>query len=48
LFEACEGRTARKGARGEQVGKLARISTAPKETLSKKAKKDKKKKVSKK
>lgn len=24
LFEACEGRTARKGARGEQDGKLAR------------------------
>jgi hypothetical protein len=27
LFQACEGRTARKGARGEQVGKLKRASS---------------------
>ncbi|KAF9912897.1 G patch domain-containing protein 4 [Linnemannia zychae] len=26
LFEACEGRTARKGARGEQPGKLGRVT----------------------
>ncbi|KAG0215801.1 G patch domain-containing protein 4 [Mortierella sp. GBA30] len=53
LFEACEGRTARKGARGEQPGKLGRVtkelliddgSKKPSKTSKsgKKAKKDKK------
>jgi hypothetical protein len=54
LFEACEGRTARKGARGEQLGKLARagqllIPNTTETTIKIKKKKSKKKsKVSKK
>ncbi|KAJ3326345.1 G patch domain-containing protein 4 [Boothiomyces sp. JEL0866] len=50
LFRACEGRTARKGARGEQNGKLSRAELADKvreiktKTKVKKSKKEKKKK----
>ncbi|KAJ3313129.1 hypothetical protein HDV04_002446, partial [Boothiomyces sp. JEL0838] len=54
LFLACEGRTARKGARGEQNGKLKRAEMADKtkeikvKTKVKKSKKDKKSKKEKK
>ncbi|KAJ3274966.1 G patch domain-containing protein 4 [Terramyces sp. JEL0728] len=48
LFLACEGRTARKGARGEQSGKLKRAELADKGKVEKKRKdkkdKDRKKK----
>ncbi|KAF9103454.1 G patch domain-containing protein 4 [Mortierella sp. GBA35] len=53
LFEACEGRTARKGARGEQPGKLGRVtkelliedgSEKPKKTTTTAAAKEKKEK----
>ena len=58
LFAACEGRTARKGARGEQPGKLKRVvastTTSPSTLIEetkvskKKSKKSKKEKKSKK